>query len=59
MDYIHFPHVQEVLLKHKVKGDICFGSLEGDNADQFWGYRFDGKGNVQDLEGKLQWYVKK
>lgn len=58
MDYIHLPHIQEVLLKHKVKGDICFGSLEGDNAGQFWGYRFDGKGNVQNLEGKLQWYAK-
>jgi len=59
MDYISSPHIQEVLLKHKVKGDICFGSLEGDNFGEFWGYRFDGKGRIETLEGKLQWYEKK
>lgn len=59
MDYVHLPHIQEALLKHKVKGDICFGSLEGDNAGEFWGYRFDGKGGVQSLKGTLQWHVKK
>lgn len=43
----------EVLKKHKVKGDICFGSLEGDNDGEFWGYRFDGKGGVTKLKGKI------
>lgn len=30
----------DVLLKHKVNGDICFMSAEGDNAGSAWGYRF-------------------
>ena len=59
MDYVWKPKIQEVLKKHNVKGDICFGSLEGDNFGSFWGYRFDGKGGMQELEGMLSWYVKK
>jgi hypothetical protein len=55
MDYVSNRKVQEALKKHKVKGDICFGSLEGDNAGQFWGYRFDGKGGMQELIGKIAW----
>ena len=42
-----------ILKKHKVKGDICFGSLEGDNDGQFWGYRFDGKGGMKFLAGRV------
>lgn len=48
----------EVLKKHKVAGDICFGSLEGDNAGSFWGYRFDGKGGVQKLIGEVVYKIK-
>lgn len=44
----------EILKKHKVKGDICFGSLEGDNRGRFWGYRFDGKGGMKKLVGHLE-----
>ena len=59
MDYIgNNDAVRQVLLKYKVKGDICFGSLEGDNAGSFWGYRFDGKGGMSALEGKIEWYLK-
>lgn len=43
----------DVLREHKVRGDICFGSLEGDNAGSFWGYRFDGKGGMTPLAGKV------
>ncbi len=43
--------IVEILKKHKVAGDICFGSLEGDNKGQFWGYRFDGKGGMTELKG--------
>jgi hypothetical protein len=39
----------------KVKGDICFGSLEGDNAGAFWGYRFDGEGGLKRLTGDVVW----
>ncbi len=54
MDYLrNNPEIIELLKKSKVKGDICFGSLEGDNANNFWGYRFDGKGNMVNLVGTL------
>lgn len=53
MDFISDKRVQRILKKHKVKGDICFGSLEGDNAGTFWGYRFDGKGGMKKLTGVL------
>ncbi|HYD02897.1 MAG TPA: hypothetical protein VEC16_01215 [Alphaproteobacteria bacterium] len=60
MDYIrNEKFVRDVLKKNKVKGDICFGSVEGDNKGSFWGYRFDGKGGMQTLGGKLEWYVTK
>jgi hypothetical protein len=43
----------EILKKYKVEGDICFGSLEGDNDGEFWGYRFDGKGGMVKLKGEV------
>lgn len=52
MDYLWMGDVQDVLKKHKVKGDICFASEAGDNAGQAWGYRFDGKGGMVPLTGK-------
>ncbi len=53
MDYLNEEALLKVLLKHKAKGDICFGSLEGDNAGSYWGYRFDGKGGVVELVGEV------
>lgn len=53
MDFLWLEEIQKVLLKHKVKGDICFASLEGDNAGSFWGYRFDGKGGGVKLDGEI------
>lgn len=47
-----------VLKKHKVKGDICFGSVEGDNAGEFWGYRFDGNGGMIELKGTVVYQEK-
>lgn len=55
MDYLQDDVFQDVLKKHKVKGDVCFGSLEGDNAGSFWGYRFDGKGGMTSLDGRIVW----
>lgn len=43
----------EILKKHRVYGDICFGSLEGNNAGEFWGYRFDGQGGMKELIGRV------
>ena len=59
MDYIgRNKFVVKTLNKYKAKGDICFGSVEGDDAGSFWGYRFDGKGKMACLEGRLHWQVK-
>jgi NAD-dependent DNA ligase len=51
MDYLTNEDIVAVLCKHKVKGDICFESHEGDNAGDYWGYRFDGKGGMKPLTG--------
>ena len=32
--------------------------MEGDNAGRFWGYEFDGEGNMTELTGALQWAAK-
>jgi hypothetical protein len=53
MDFVDDESIQNVLKKHKVKGDICFASLDGDNAGTAWGYRFDGKGGMVHLKGEL------
>jgi hypothetical protein len=55
MDYVSDKNVQNVLMRHKVSGDICFSSENGDNAGTAWGYRFDGKGGMIKLEGVRQW----
>lgn len=52
MDYVWEDAIQEVLKKHRVKGDICFSSNDGDNRGQKWGYRFDGEGGMVELKGK-------
>lgn len=53
MDFLFHEEAQEILRKYEARGDICFGSLEGDNAGQFWGYRFNGKSVVIKLVGTL------
>lgn len=60
MDYLGtHDKALAILKRYKVEGDVCFGSLEGDNAGSFWGYRFDGKGGMQYLKGCLVWKEKK
>lgn len=52
MDYLEVHRkLVDILKKHQVSGDICFGSEEGDNAGSYWGYRFDGNGGMQRLRG--------
>lgn len=54
MDWLsNHEELVEILKKYKAKGDICFGSLEGDNAGKFWGYRFDGNGGMVELTGRV------
>lgn len=55
MDYLNNKFVIDLLTENKVEGVICFGSLEGDNEGEFWGYKFDGQGNVKKLKGKINW----
>ncbi len=60
MDYLAGnDKVIQILKRYEVEGDICFGSLEGDNAGSFWGYRFDGKGGIKYLKGHLVWEEEK
>lgn len=59
MDYLRtHDDIIGVLQKHKVSGDICFSSNDGDNAGEAWGYRFDGQGGFTALTGRLQWFEK-
>ena len=51
MDYIH--QISNSLKQLKVKGDITFGSMDGDNSGRFWGFRFDGTGNMKHLVGNV------
>lgn len=57
-DYVANVEVQKFLKKHKVKGDICFVSDDG-KKETGWGYRFDGKGGMKKLEGKVTFLVAK
>ena len=55
MDYLWNEKVQEILNKHKVEGRVCFADVEGDSSGSFWGYRFDGQGNLENLKGEVVW----
>lgn len=55
MDYMWNEKVQNILKKHKVEGQICFTSNEGDNSGEAWGYEFDGQGNMFKIKGIIQW----
>jgi len=55
MDWVWREELQEVLLRYEVKGDITFCDFDGDNYGEFWGYRFDGKGGMTKLKGRVEW----
>jgi len=57
MDYLWNEKVQEILKEHKVEGRVCFADVEGDSFGSFWGYQFDGQGNLENLKGKVVWSV--
>lgn len=40
MDYVRNPDLQDILLTHKVNGEIIFNSFDGDNSGEAWGYVF-------------------
>ena len=55
MDYVSNKEIQEILCRHKAKGQIGFADFEGDDKGNLWGYDFDGKGNMTKLVGKIVW----
>lgn len=55
IDPFDMDGVLEVCTKYKAKGKLLFGSEEGDNKGDYWGYEFDGKGNVKYLKGGFVW----
>ena len=54
MDFVSHEGIREILSRHKVSGRVCFGSLQGDNANSFWGYEFK-NGDLTHLSGKVVW----
>ncbi len=59
MDYMWHKEIIEIIKKHKLKGDVCFESVEGDNAGSKWGYRYDGKGGFVKLIAEVSWVESK
>ena len=57
MDFLWRKEIQELLKKYRVEGRICFADVEGDSSGSFWGYQFDGQGNLENLKGKVVWSV--
>ena len=54
MDFVSNVKIQNILKKYKVKGHICFADIE--NVQKIWGYKFDGKGGMVKLTGKITYY---
>lgn len=54
MDWLGDNKVRQLLAKNGAVGVVCFGSLEGDNANSFWGYSF-GNGKCTQLVGQVVW----
>lgn len=53
MDYV--SNIVPMLEQLQVSGDITFGSLEGDNEGEFWGYRFNGEQPMTRLTGVVMY----
>ncbi|MFP5446682.1 MAG: hypothetical protein ACLGIY_24440 [Betaproteobacteria bacterium] len=54
MDFVWNDEVLAVLADAKVNGRVTFGSLEGNNAGEFWGYDFK-DGLMTKLTGAIHW----
>jgi hypothetical protein len=54
MDFLWQTDIQKFLLKGGCRGQVCFGSLDGDNSGEFWGYSFT-DGGVKNMVGCLEW----
>jgi hypothetical protein len=47
MDFLWDPDVQILLESANTQGVVVFSSVEGDNAGDFWGYKFHGDKTIQ------------
>jgi hypothetical protein len=54
MDYMWRSEVNEILLRHKANGEVCFNSADGDDAGCNWGYRYT-DGVLTRLTGVVHW----
>lgn len=53
MDYLsNNDGIVAKLREFKIQGRVLFCSHEGDNAGEYWGHEFDGKGGYSPLVGK-------
>lgn len=43
-----------ILKEYKVNGQVCFSSVDGDNAGENWGFEFK-DGEMKHLKGKVIW----
>ena len=55
MDYLHDEDLQKILVDGGALGRVCFGSLEGDDAGEFWGYKFGDGLSCRPLIGEVAW----
>ena len=59
IDYLaNHDNIIKVLKRYEVEGDICFVNFNDNAFFELWGYRFDGKGGMKKLEGKIVWEEK-
>lgn len=55
IDYLyHNNKLISLINKHKLKGEIKFGCLDGDQFGEFWGYSFN-NGKMKKIKAKLNW----
>lgn len=52
--FLYEPEVIDILVVHNARGEALWGSLDGDNAGTFWGWRFK-PGRCVRLNGSLRW----
>jgi len=55
-DFLKHDDIRALVAADGATGEVYFGSVEGDNCGDFWGYRFEG-GTCQKLKGEVVWYV--
>lgn len=52
--FMYEEEVIDIFVKHGTRGEVLWGSVDGDNAGSFWGWRFE-EGRCVKLKGTLTW----